>query len=197
MRSPRWLYSWIRSRCYCNLHSGNLYNIAMQNGPGLKMYFLFKMGIFQPAMLVYQRVMNWFFDVSKVMLEAQITHDSSHTAFNSLKILPKPILPDKRNGKVLSSLKVGGFCWRLSYSYCIYWIYHSCNSPSLDYTSQPWKLTLGLLGIGKCPFPLGTFAQVAACCDSFPQLWASRRALWRKMKKYWTWTWQRRHLTIV
>ena len=27
----------------------------MENGP-LKMYFLFKMGIFQPAMLVYQRV---------------------------------------------------------------------------------------------------------------------------------------------
>ncbi len=28
----------------------------MENGPGLKMYFLLKMGIFQPAMLVYQRV---------------------------------------------------------------------------------------------------------------------------------------------
>ena len=31
-------------------------NIAMENGPGLKMYFLSKMGISQPAMLVYQRV---------------------------------------------------------------------------------------------------------------------------------------------
>ena len=31
-------------------------NIAMENVPGLKMYFLLKMGIFQPAMLVYQRV---------------------------------------------------------------------------------------------------------------------------------------------
>ena len=29
-------------------------NMAMENGPGLKMYFLLKMGIFQPAMLVYQ-----------------------------------------------------------------------------------------------------------------------------------------------
>ena len=28
----------------------------MENGPGWKMYFLLKMGIFQPAMLVYQRV---------------------------------------------------------------------------------------------------------------------------------------------
>ncbi len=28
----------------------------MEHGPGLKMYFLLKMGIFQPAMLVYQRV---------------------------------------------------------------------------------------------------------------------------------------------
>ena len=28
----------------------------MENGPGLKMYFLLKMVIFQPAMLVYQRV---------------------------------------------------------------------------------------------------------------------------------------------
>ena len=31
----------------------------MENGPGLKMYFLFKkMVIFQPAMLVYQRVID-------------------------------------------------------------------------------------------------------------------------------------------
>ena len=29
-------------------------NIAMEHGPGLKMYCLLKMGIFQPAMLVYQ-----------------------------------------------------------------------------------------------------------------------------------------------
>ena len=28
----------------------------MENGPGLKMCFLLNMGIFQPAMLVYQRV---------------------------------------------------------------------------------------------------------------------------------------------
>ncbi len=28
----------------------------MENGPGLKMYFLLKMVVFQPAMLVYQRV---------------------------------------------------------------------------------------------------------------------------------------------
>ena len=28
----------------------------MENEPGLKMYFLLKMGIFQPAMLGYQRV---------------------------------------------------------------------------------------------------------------------------------------------
>ena len=28
----------------------------MENGPGLKMYFLLEMVIFQPAMLVYQRV---------------------------------------------------------------------------------------------------------------------------------------------
>ena len=34
------------------------YNIAMENGPGLKMYFLLNMVIFQPAMLVYQRVVN-------------------------------------------------------------------------------------------------------------------------------------------
>ena len=31
-------------------------NIAMENRPDLKMYFLLNMGIFQPAMLVYQRV---------------------------------------------------------------------------------------------------------------------------------------------
>ena len=35
---------------------GNVKHIAMGNGPGLKMYFLLKMGIFQPAMLVYWRV---------------------------------------------------------------------------------------------------------------------------------------------
>ena len=36
--------------------------MAMENGPGLKMYFLVRLGIFQPAMLVYQRVMVncWF-----------------------------------------------------------------------------------------------------------------------------------------
>ena len=28
----------------------------LENGPGLKMYFLLKIGIFQPAMLDYQRV---------------------------------------------------------------------------------------------------------------------------------------------
>ncbi len=28
----------------------------MENGPGLKMYFLLELGIFQPAMLVYQMV---------------------------------------------------------------------------------------------------------------------------------------------
>ena len=39
-----------------NLHSGNLRYLAMENGPGLKMYFLLKMVIFLPAMLVYQRV---------------------------------------------------------------------------------------------------------------------------------------------
>ena len=33
-------------------------NIAMKNGPGLKMYILLKMGIFQPAMLVYQRLIS-------------------------------------------------------------------------------------------------------------------------------------------
>ena len=36
----------------------------MENGPGLKMYFLLKMVKFQPAMLVYQRVpslpFGWF-----------------------------------------------------------------------------------------------------------------------------------------
>ena len=31
-------------------------NVVMENGPGLKMYFLLKKGTFQPAMLVYQRV---------------------------------------------------------------------------------------------------------------------------------------------
>ena len=31
-------------------------NVVVENGPGLKMYFLLKKGIFQPAMLVYQRV---------------------------------------------------------------------------------------------------------------------------------------------
>ena len=32
----------------------------LKNGPGLKMFFLLKMGIFQPAMLVYQRIINFF-----------------------------------------------------------------------------------------------------------------------------------------
>ena len=32
--------------------------IQWNNGPNLKMYFLWKMGIFQPAMLVYQRVIG-------------------------------------------------------------------------------------------------------------------------------------------
>ena len=31
-------------------------NMAIEHGPGLKMYFLFSIGIFQRAMLVYQRV---------------------------------------------------------------------------------------------------------------------------------------------
>ena len=39
-------------------HSGNRSHSWLENGPGLKMYFLLKMGIFQPAMLVYQRVDN-------------------------------------------------------------------------------------------------------------------------------------------
>ena len=39
-----------------SLHSGKLTWLAMENGPGLKMYFPLKMGIFQPAMLVYQMV---------------------------------------------------------------------------------------------------------------------------------------------
>ena len=30
--------------------------IYLENGPGLKMYVLLKVGIFQPTMLVYQRV---------------------------------------------------------------------------------------------------------------------------------------------
>ena len=43
------------------LNFGGVYTPVIQhswleNGPGLKMYFLLKMGIFQPAMLVYQRV---------------------------------------------------------------------------------------------------------------------------------------------
>ena len=33
----------------------------MENGPGLKMYFLLNMGIFQPAMLVYRRVLEFMF----------------------------------------------------------------------------------------------------------------------------------------
>ena len=33
-------------------------NIAMENGPEMKMYFLLNMWIFQPAMLVYQRVFS-------------------------------------------------------------------------------------------------------------------------------------------
>ena len=33
-----------------------LSTVAMENGPGLKMYFVLNMGIFQPAMSVYQRV---------------------------------------------------------------------------------------------------------------------------------------------
>ena len=37
------------------LHSGKL-TLAKENGLALKMYFLLKMGIFQPAMLVYQRI---------------------------------------------------------------------------------------------------------------------------------------------
>ena len=36
----------------------------MENGPGLKMYFLLNMGIVQPAMLVYQRV-QWNFCIVK------------------------------------------------------------------------------------------------------------------------------------
>ena len=34
--------------------------MAIENEPGLKMYFLLKMVIFQPAMLVYQRVSDLF-----------------------------------------------------------------------------------------------------------------------------------------
>ncbi len=38
--------------------------MAMENGPGLKIYFLLNMGIFQPAMLVYQGVpeKKWWMD---------------------------------------------------------------------------------------------------------------------------------------
>ena len=38
------------------LHSGTLTWRIARNGPGLKMYFLSKMGIHQPAMSVYQKV---------------------------------------------------------------------------------------------------------------------------------------------
>ena len=39
------------------IHSGKLrYSAALESGPGLKMYLLSKMVIFQPAMLVYRRV---------------------------------------------------------------------------------------------------------------------------------------------
>ena len=39
-------------------HSGNLTVRWLENGPTMNesMYFLFKMGIFQPAMFVYRRV---------------------------------------------------------------------------------------------------------------------------------------------
>ena len=33
--------------------------MAIEHGPGLKMYFLLKLGTFQPAMLVYQRVCSF------------------------------------------------------------------------------------------------------------------------------------------
>ena len=37
----------------------------MENGPGLKMYFLLKMGIFQPAMLDYRRVPPFYGNKTK------------------------------------------------------------------------------------------------------------------------------------
>ena len=50
-----------------NLHSWQI-DIAMENGPGLKMYFLLEMEIFQPAILVYQSLTcftsKWWFPKS-------------------------------------------------------------------------------------------------------------------------------------
>ena len=46
--------------------------LAMENGPGMKMYFLFNMGIFQPAMLVYQRVHDTHMTTQQVKI--QINH---------------------------------------------------------------------------------------------------------------------------
>ena len=37
----------------------------LENGPGMKMYFLLKMGIFQPAMLVYQRVHVFYLQIPR------------------------------------------------------------------------------------------------------------------------------------
>ena len=51
------MYWWVPLCIFATLRQTN---IAMENGPGLKMYFLLNIGIFQPAMLVYQRAV--YFD---------------------------------------------------------------------------------------------------------------------------------------
>ena len=51
------MYWWVLLCIFATLRQTN---IAMENGFGLKMYFLLNIGIFQPAMLVYQRAV--YFD---------------------------------------------------------------------------------------------------------------------------------------
>ena len=51
--------------------------VAMENGPGLKMYFLLNMGMFQPAMLVYQRVLflkMFYIFLSSVFPNQRLSH---------------------------------------------------------------------------------------------------------------------------
>ena len=49
----------------------------MENGPGLKMYFRVKVGIFQPAMLVYQRVPKSTIQIQCTKLPGRCSRASS------------------------------------------------------------------------------------------------------------------------
>ena len=113
------------------MYSHRIPNIAMDNGPGLKMYCLLKMGIYSIAMLVYQRVISYhiFLSFSNFAYNLvtyiitwnrcngnRITVEAIEILFerHSGRLSSKMLVPVKRNGRRQSSVLCQRMCAELS-----------------------------------------------------------------------------------